>query len=300
MARTKKMVCHDCNNIFNRKPSNGDRQVCWKCKSTRVTLVTSNSAPPEPTIPQAPDPSGLTMPVFSGTSGGGAITPEMLLLQKSKLKHVTEEPVVLPGAKNSPIPYGVRVLAHAVKNAFIPKADLEVIWRERGSRTDRYAYLELTQRSVSGPLASIAKGLMNPEHGNFNDEYGNRGFELPTRKGPRNVSVLQGITYYEYGWKTTIDTVSSRWSYYDNGARKAHGVQGNRDINDFVRNVRGGRVFCERLIIAETGEVFYSPDHYTTFFRYHPGTRAWYQYTSAGGSSGPTWDESFYDEPYGV
>ncbi|MCA9525363.1 MAG: hypothetical protein KC549_03585 [Myxococcales bacterium] len=298
MPKVKKMVCHDCNNIFNRKPKNGPNQVCWKCQSTRVTLVTDKAPPVEvSTIPQAPDPSGLRMPKPSPSTGGGGITPELLRQQRDRLKAVVHEPVVLPGAANTPIARGVRALAHAVKNPIVENVEYEFIWRPRGGRNDLYAYLQKNRVDLSGPLGNIARGLMNPGHANFNDIYRNNSFDLPIRKGPRNANVLQGITYFEYGWKTRLG--NENWSGYNNGRRSPYSRQDNDDCNAFLRNVRQGQIFSERLVIAETGEIFYTPDHYTTFFRYHPGTRAWYQYQSAGGSAGPAWDESFYDEPYG-
>jgi len=301
MARQKKMVCHDCGTVFNRKPQNGDKQVCWNCKSMRVTLVTDTAPPPTtPTIPQAPDPSGLKLPQARPGLGGG-ITAEMLQMQRGLLKKVVRPPVVLPGPKDSAIARGVRMLAYQVRNPVVrgPGIELECIWRERGSAIDRYAYLTLPSVDLSYELGAIARGMINPEHSNFNSGYGNLSAALPTRKGPRNALIFQGISYYEYGWKRTI-APTAKWHGYYNGVKTAYSNQENGDVNAFLRNLRQGKVFCERLVIAETGEVFYTPDHYGSFFRYHPGTMEWYSYRSAGGGAGPQWDESFYEAPMGV
>lgn len=310
MTRTKKMVCHDCGTIFNRKPQNGDKQVCWNCSSMKVTLVTEQGPPPSvgpgpqgpgmssaPVIPKAPDPSGLKLPFGGAAKPGGAITPEMLLKQRGLLKKVVRPPVVLPGVANSQIARGVRLLAHAVRNPTLNciGMELELVWREKGSKVDLYAYHTLPTVDLSNALSCIAQGLINPEHGNFNDHYGNASRHLPTRKGPRNATVLQGISYYEYGWKR-IMPAGTKWHGYNNNVKVNYGPQDNSAINSFLKNLRQSKVFCERLVIAETGEVFYTPDHYGTFFRYHPGTKQWYRYRAAG-AGGPTWDESFYDEP---
>ncbi len=296
MSRQKKMVCHDCGTIFNRKPQNRDKQVCWNCRSLRVTLVTDNAPPPG--IPKAPDPGGLKLPRSSG--GGGSITPQMLQQQRDRLKAVVRPPVQLPGSANSPIPRGVRILASQVRNPVLNAAgiELEFPWRARGARQDAYAYLVFPQLDLGHPLRAISSGSMNPDHSNFNERYRNLSADLPTRKGPRSAGVLQGIGYFEYGWKRPIQA-NAQWHCYRDGRRVAYTQLENRDINAFARNLRQGKLFSERMVIAETGEVFYTPDHYGTFFRYHPGTMQWYPYRSAGGAGGPIWDESFYEPPGG-
>ncbi len=298
-GKTRKMVCHNCSTIFNRKPQNKDKQKCWKCGSERCTLVTSTEVPPpEPVIPIAPDPSGLKMPVAS-SGGGGAITPQMLLDQKSKLKSVPVTPVQLPGLKNSPIPQGVRLLAFQVRNSTVQTVEYEVVWRQRGSSDNRYAYCTKINRDLKFILTYIAEGRINPDHANFNDDYMNNGAELPIRKGPRDASVFTGIDYYEYGWKTPLGP-GSKWFGYSNGLKSFYSNSDNAAVDSYIRNVKGGQIFSERLIFSETGEIFYTSDHYCSFFRYHPGTDAWYSYRSSGGSAGPDWDESFYEPATGV
>ncbi|HEY4358075.1 MAG TPA: hypothetical protein VGN16_20170 [Acidobacteriaceae bacterium] len=306
MPRQKKMICHDCGTIFNRKPQNGDKQICWNCKSLRVTLVTDGApptppTPTTPTIPLAPDSSGLKMPAFKPNVGGGGITPEMLLKQRGQLKKVVRPPVVLPGPVNSPIPKGVRVLAYEVKNPVIRAngIELELIWRPRGVNSDWYAYLVLPSVDLSPQLRAIASGATNPEHSNFNSRYNNLSYDLPTRKGPRAPAIFQGIRYFEYGWKRLV-APNAQWYAYRNGVRSPYSKRDNQDANAFLRNLRQSKLFTERLVIAETGEIFYTPDHYGSFYRYHPGTMDWYKYRSAGGATGPTWDESFYEEPTGA
>ena len=299
MPRPKKLICHDCGTIFNRKPANGDKQVCWNCRSMSVTLVTDTVTPP-PAVPQAPDPSGLKMPVITPRTSGGAITPELLLRQRALLKKVVRPPVVLPGATRSVIAKGVRVLAHQVRNPIIRsnEVEAELVWKERGSTFDSYAYLPLAPVDLARQLNDIASGKISADHTNANTEYRNYSRHLPTRKGPREADIFRGIKYFEYGWKRVISS-NSAWYSYNNNVRSAYSRQSNQNVNAFVRNLRQGRIFSERLIIAETGEIFYTPDHYGTFFRYHPGTMDWYRYRSAG-STGPTWDESFYEEPTGA
>lgn len=307
MARTKKMICHDCGTIFNRKPQNGVNQICWNCQSTSVALVTDKGAPPPnkpggapqpPGIPQAPSAAGLKMPAFTGKPGGGAITPEMLLKAKGQLKKVVRPPIVLPGGAVTPIPKGVRMLAHLIKNPIVsaPGMELGAIWKPRGSRDEFHAYTPVTTIDVSAPLRNIAMGIPDPDHAHANSSYMNRSLHLPTRKGPRGPLPMQGISYFEYGWKRPIHG-GALWYGYQNGGRYAYSPEDNQAVQSFLRNLRQGKIFSERLVIAETGEVFYTPDHYATFYRYHPGTMAWYQYRSASGAAGPIWDESFYDEP---
>lgn len=315
MARTKKMSCHDCGTIFNRKPQNGNNQICWNCSSLRVTLVTDKAPPPTgakpslPTpslqqgsgvIPKAPSAAGLKMPVFDPKKVGGAITAELLQQAKNKLKKVVYPPVQLPGVKNSPIPRGVRLLAHAVKNDVVtaPGIEMELIWRERGSTVDRHAFMTVPSVDVSWALGNIARGVMDDGHYNYNSHYQNRSADLPTRQGPREVNVLRGIDYFEYGWKRFV-TPHNNWYDWRNFRKVPYSRADCDAINGYLRNVKQGKIFSERLVIAVTGEVFYTPDHYYSFFRYHPGTRTWYRYRSAGGAAGPQWDESFYDERYG-
>jgi hypothetical protein len=141
---------------------------------------------------------------------------------------------------------------------------------------------------------------MNPEHSNFNSRYNNFSAALPIRKGPREVRFFQGLRYFEYGWKSAV-APNSKWTSINNlGTRTPYSNSDNGDVNAFVRNLRQGQLFCQRIIIAETGEIFYTPDHYGSFFRYNPGTMDWYRYRSDGGTGGPTWDESFYEGPTGA
>lgn len=300
MPRQKKMICHDCGTVFNRKPQNGDKQICWNCTSMKVTLVTDVTAPP-PSIPDAPDAKGLKMPKAAPHAGSGGITADMLQKQRGLLKKVERPKITLPGLPNSPIPRGVRTLAHLVKNPILRATgiELELIWRTRGSNADRYAYLPQSQVDLTAALRNIASGYMNPQHGNFNSTYRNLSTDLPIRKGPRAAPIFEGISYFEYGWKTPVHP-AAKWSAYKNGVKSSYTAAENNDVNAFLRNLRQSQLFCERLIVAETGEIFYTPDHYGTFFRYHPGSMLWYSYKSEGGASGPQWDESFYEEPTGA
>lgn len=320
MARGKKMSCHDCGKIFNRKPQNGSNQVCWNCGSKRVTLVTDKSPPPEghkqgpgdgarPPIPGG-GAAKVTVPdIKIGIGKGGGlgghgvaqgITAAMLQQAKGKLKKVVFPPVELPGVKNSLIPRGVRLLAYAVKNDVVtaPGIEMELIWRERGSTVDRHAFMTVPTSDVSWALGNISRGIMDSSHANYNSTYRNRSADLPIRQGPRVVNLLKGIDYFEYGWKRFVNP-HTNWYDWRNRRKVFYSKDDCAAINSYLRNVKQGKIFSERLVIAETGEIFYTPDHYYSFFRYHPGTRAWYRYSSAGGSAGPKWDESFYDEKYG-
>lgn len=306
MARSKKMSCHDCGKVFNRKPQNGANQVCWNCGSKRVTLVTDKAPPPAGNqqgpgvISTPPIPSAAKVTVPDVKIGGHGITAAMLQQAKSKLKKVVFPPVVLPGVANSPIPRGVRLLAHGVKNDIVtaPGIEMEVIWRERGSTVDRHAFMTVPTADVSWALGNITRGIMDSTHANYNSTYRNRSADLPIRQGPREVNVLRGIDYFEYGWKRSV-TPHNNWYDWRNRRKVPYSRDDCTAINGYLRNVKQGKIFSERLVIADTGEIFYTPDHYYSFFRYHPGTRAWYRYSSAGGGAGPQWDESFYDEKYG-
>ncbi len=298
-----KLVCHDCNAIFNRRNNrNQVRTTCVECNSSRITPVTTTKPPPSHTqqgnIPAPPDPSGLPPPRPTPQLRGGAITPELLVQARKRLTKVVRPPVVLPGPSVTAIARGIRVLAHEVKNTVVGDVYVRDMWRRPGEQRAGYIYTRFVARDVGDRLREIASGVANSYHQNYNDEYRNRGAELPLDKGNRT-TFLSNITYYEYGWKTRLP-YNARWVRRNGRLLEALSQQENNAVNSVIQRNRGGETFSERLIIAETGEVFYTPDHYENFYRYHPGTRAWYWYRSAGGHGGPLWDESFYDERYGT
>lgn len=291
MPNKPKVVCHDCDTIQNKRTNrNKVRTACYNCGSKRITGLTDKKPPS--TIPEAPPLTGFTMPRLP-TSSGGAITPQMLIRARQNLRPVTRPRVALPGGRNSAIARGVRVVAHLASNPRVGDVQLEFRWAFRRNEARKYIYTPLRNHSIQRELGLIAQGLVNPNHGNFNTEYYNMGSELPLRRGnfTRN---LGSLTYFEYGWMTKLRS-TAKW--YLDGNRV--GSSDEQAINRFIQQKLGGKLNCERIIIAESGELFYTPNHYYSFKRYLPKVYEWFWYESAGGSSGPQWDESIYDEPYG-
>lgn len=322
MARVKKMVCHDCRNIFNRKPANGDRQVCWSCQSTRVTSLNDPVVPPpnapaaagmaaRPSIPKPPPmPAAAAAPARPPVAGGG-LTAEMLKAGRAALKTVVPVPKPLPGPAVSNIPLGVRMLVNDVKAPIIYTnndplktgvvnmgvIEFQFIWRDAGNKK-KFAYAMLPAIDLRAQLRNIAAGSINPIHDNFNSMFENRDRDLPQWRKVSAATPKIKVDYREYGWRRNM-LPATQWAYYDNGQRKLYDPAMNTIVNDYLSKNFGGQVFCERLVIAETGEIFYTADHYASFFRYHPGTMQWHLYRSAAWDSDPAWDESYYAERRG-
>lgn len=306
MAKPKSL-CLDCDRIFNRKP-NTEVQKCPDRGSTNTERLTRSgqrtSPPPStpPTVsetgPSIPEPPGPP-PVFSGPrggGGGGAITPEMLLRAKANLKKVR---IKLPGPDDSSIPRGIRILAYKVRSPWI----MDVRWCVRSTMREYpgYFYTQPRMIDLSGELGLIARGVANPNHGNFNTEYRNLGRELPSglfktyqRRHPFKGS---RIAYFEYGWQRTLTGTTSWYEVNRGGALVRVGQACQRALEGYWR-ARGNQINVERLILAETGEVVYTPDHYASFYRYSMSGRTWHRYESAEklNGMGAEWDESYYKE----
>jgi len=309
MARPKpKFVCNSCNTIFNKKPG-VDQQKCWNCGSTDTqpaakTGGTPSTPPPQqpavtqptgPVIPKAPPP-----PAFKPgppATGGGGITAAALQLQKTKLKKVVRANKPLPGPAASAIPRGIRVIANEVRGTLLMNVRVGALSNMK--EFPGYFFQAPRPVDVGRELGLIASGSVNPAHGNFNTEYRNRGMELPTGKkyrGPRHPLTGTRIAYFEYGWNRTLspgatwyqETASNQFTAADRRCQNA--------LNGYWQ-ARGNQVNVDRLIVAETGEVFYTSDHYLSFFRYSPKFLSWHAYISAEkfDGTGADWDESFYD-----
>ena len=148
--------------------------------------------------------------------------------------------------------------------------------------------------SVAFELSAIAKGWSNNSHDNFNTQYRNRGGEMPSRNNPFD---RVRAVYYEYGWLTTIP--KGNWKSW----MRADGRRAPRSVQDRLGGfleTDGGKMNTERLIFSATGEIFYTPDHYLTFWRYSPKFMLWSLYESPEsryGADEPEWDASFYYDP---
>jgi hypothetical protein len=299
--RNKLFVCTECRVPFRAKSA----LPCPNCGSAKTERalgkfdtspeepdaapapapVTATQTPPQPVIPNAPVPPPLTLkPAAKGA--GGAITPEML--KAVKLNKVVRQAKPLPGPQVSPIPLGVRVLANAVRNPRLPAVRLGRPFPKNGPM---YYLPTHTTRSLENELRAIASGKVNPAHGHFNTQYYNHSRELPTRNNPFDRIRAK---YYEYGWLTTVAPNQQKDWRTVSGAPAPVNVRNT--LGNFVAQ-DGGKVNLERLIFAETGEIFYTPDHYLTFFRYSPILMEWTEYVAPEaryGTSEPDWDASIY------
>jgi hypothetical protein len=300
--RNKLFVCTDCRVPFRAKSA----LPCPNCGSAKTerALGKFDTSPDEPdtepppaqsgtpasppVVPKAPPlpPMTLQPPAKPVKPGGGAITPEML--QGVKLKKVVKQAKPLPGPAVSPIPLGVRVLANSVRNPRLGRVRLGRPFPKHGPM---YYLPDALNKSLENELRAIASGSVNPAHGHFNTQYYNNSRELPTRNNPFERIKAK---YYEYGWLTPVPpNMRKDW-------RTAAGTPAPQHVRDTLGNFvaqDGGRVNLERLLFAETGEIFYTPDHYLTFFRYSPLLMEWTEYLAPEkryGTSEPDWDASIY------
>jgi hypothetical protein len=286
--RNKLYVCTDCRVPFRAKAVT----PCPNCGGTHVERALGKLDPspeeeaPAPAIPQAPP--APTFAAAKPPAPGGAITPAALLAARAKLQKVVRQAKPLPGGAVSSIPLGVRVLANAVQNPMLPPVRLGRPFPKQGPM---YYLATRTGRSLEFELRQIASGIENPAHGHFNTQYYNHSRELPTRNNPFD---RVRAVYFEYGWVTQVP--QARWyDWYTAGGAPAPNNVCNT-LGNYIRQ-DGGVVNLERLIIADTGEVFYTPDHYLTFFRYTPLLKSWTQYLapeSRYGTQEPDWDASVY------
>jgi hypothetical protein len=163
-----------------------------------------------------------------------------------------------------------------------------------------YFYTEPSMVDLSGPLRAIARGAVNPDHDNFNTDYRNFGKELPSglHKTYNRRHPFKGsrVYYLEYGWKRTIAGGTIWYQPNMGGVFVRVGRDAQRALDGYWR-VRGYQINVDRLIIAETGEIVYTPDHYASFFRYSMSSRSWHWYQSAEklNGLGAEWDDSFYE-----
>lgn len=297
--RKKRYICLACRIPFMGKANT----LCPNCnsKDTERLLGKLDTSIEEPdtevdatpvskpeTGPKIPTPPPMP-PTFTSkpsVPGGGGITAEML--RGVKLKKVVRQGKPLPGPKNSPIPFGVRVVANAVLNPDVNSVRLGRPWPSTGPMYYLPRYLT---KSLAGPLRAIASGSVNVDHDNFNTRYRNRGGEMPSRPTPWSRS---GVAYYEYGWLTEIPK-TNWYKWYNVAGKLAFESVCNR-LGGFLSE-DGGKVNLERIIIAATGEIFYTPDHYLTFYRYSPKIFEWTRYVSPElryDDDTSDWDASIY------
>jgi hypothetical protein len=309
MGRPKpKFVCNDCNTVFNRKP-NVQQQTCWNCGSTNTQPAAkkdteSQGAEPKvvaatPTIPTPPVPPKFNAPKV--VAKGVGITPDVLAAQRKKLKSYKRPPVTIPGPKASDIPRGIRAIAATVKATTIMNVRLGVLSKMK--EFPGFFYQAPAIEDVSRELGYIAEGKVNRAHANFNTEYRNLGMELPTGlkfRGPRHPLEGEETYYIEYGWQQMINP-GANWYEQGTGGFTQVSKACQKALEGYWK-ARGSTVNVHRLIVAETGEVFYTADHYLSFFRYSHRFLAWYAYTSDEKyrGRGAEWDESFYNDPEGV
>ena len=250
-----------------------------------------HTAPVIPTPPKAPP-----LPVFKGpTGGGGGITAEALLKAKAGLKQVGDKPFtppkkpqkVLPGAKASAVPLGVRVIVNAVGNPFVPGVKIARPCPGFGAQL---FYQPAVNYNLGFVMQKIAEGAINTKHGNYNTRYRNRGGELPEASNPMD---RYGIDYFEYGWLDTI--AKPQWANWGTGAGMRAPKAVCERLSGFLET-DNGQIDVSRLIVADSGEIFYTPDHYNTFFRYSQVTGMWTQYLSPFARYGDdAWDELVYE-----
>jgi hypothetical protein len=208
-----------------------------------------------------------------------------------KLRKVVREGPRVPGPKESSVPIGVRVLAVSIRNTRVPRARFGRPWPPKGG--PMYYLPPRLSHDLGFVLGKIAEGAVNLKHGNYNTFYGNRGGELPSMNNPFD---RVRARYFEYGWMTTIS--KTQWYSWQaaNGTAAPQAV--SKRLGDFLTTDQG-QMNTERLIFAATGEVFYTPDHYLTFWRYSYKLMDWFSYLSPEaryGTSEPDWDASIYYE----
>lgn len=288
-ARPKQRVCLDCNTLFKGRP----KTPCPSCGTTHNELVlgTQISGPEEPDdgvddIPVAPTAPPMPNRVAPVTAGGG-ITPAMLLQGRAALKKTPPKArKPLPGEPNSAIPRGVRVIANEIEGSCVEHV---VFRRPCPGAQGLFSLPPIPLYNLRNLLNNIASGRENPGHGNFNSIYQNRGGELPWRSNPLQ---QQGIRYYEYGWAELVP--QNLWkSWLGPDGRAAPKPQVDR-LSGFLAT-DGGRLNTPRLIFSESGEVFFTPDHYLVFFRYSPLLKLWTKYLSPSFRYGSDeWDASVY------
>ncbi len=288
--RNKPYVCKSCRLVFKGKAAT----PCPNCKSKNTErLIGGYDQSPDEPDDQAhiPDPPKAAPPVFASagrSGGGGAITAD--LLRSVKLRKVVREGPVVPGPKDSPVPFGVRVLAASIRNPRVAQARFGRPWPQNGPM---YYLPAKPIHDLQLVLGNIAKGMTNVAHGNYNTRYQNRAGDLPSMNNPFDRVRAQ---YFEYGWTTPIP--QNLWKAWQTvaGAPAPDGVK-NR-LGGFLETDQG-KMNTERLIFAATGEVFYTPDHYVTFWRYSYKLMDWFKYLSPEaryGASEPDWDASIYYE----
>ena len=299
-------VCKACQNTWKSRPNKSGKKQCPKCQSgdterlipssvlqvevadvtiTKTPVVVKSVIPDPPTTP-------LTLPASKAVAGKStAITPDVLLAAKAKLKPLPPKvvaPVALPGIASgkSAITDGIRIIASKVQNGNVGTVRLKrqgPSWDKSG----RYYCLNYPNRNIAFAFKAIAEGKVNADHHNFNTRYWNAGSHLPSRStpfsGPRG-----SVAYFEYGWKT--NPPHRNWCLED-------GKPAPKDIVNALDKFldADGNFDIERVMIDQTGEVFYTPDHYYTFFRYHFGMSMWSPYFCHENFQGtPDWDVSVY------
>lgn len=293
-------VCLECNALFKALA----RDPCPKCGSQtteRVTGSKESEAGPPPsisvptTVPTSTIPVAPPLPAIGPkpvpVKAGGAITASALLAAKNNLKKVPARPVPGKARLASQVPWGVRVLLNNLAATHFTTVEAR-LGREFPKNGPMY-YLPVFIIDLKPILLYVAEGNhLNANHGHFNMSYGNDGGwgPLPFRPNPL---AAQSVRYFEYGWAQSVNR--TLWASWRTQTGQLAGAAINNRLSGFLA-ADGGKLNVTRLVVAETGEVFFTPDHYRTFLRYSFGLKRWTPYMSMDFRTGEDadWDASAY------
>ncbi len=296
MPRPVGWACKTCQHTWKARASKSGKKQCPACKSDdtervippSVAQVDDEAETPIPTAPTGVPQSPVSTKMVAMSP---AITAESLLAAKSKLKPPPVKivpPTKLPGfaAGKSLINDAIRIIATKVQHGYVG----DVVLKRKGpswDKSNRFYCLKYPARNVAFAFQCIASGQVNAAHGRFNSRYHNSGVELPTRSTPLN-GPRGSVAYFEYGWRTVPPHRNWR---LENGDLAPINI--TKALNQFLD--QDGNLDVERVIIDQTGEVFYTPDHYQKFYRYHFGLGTWFNYFCTENFVGtPDWDRSAY------
>lgn len=140
--------------------------------------------------------------------------------------------------------------------------------------TDRavYCYTAVKpNKNIRPYLEQMYKDQVTGVHGNYGTTFHNRGAPLPASLGRDGASA-----YREYGFGTVSIGDGERW-FRLNGAEEIQDHAATQSIGAILRNATpGGFDLGDRIIVdLRSLRVYYTPDHYTTFYQHEAGTKNW-------------------------
>lgn len=243
-------------------------------------VVTPPAPKPKPMPRAAPPPAAppAAVAAVEEEDDDGFVTAADL--RRARFQDLPGPPLGEEGPDGIPANVRVAVQRPYRAQAFhVRRIRQSFVLSDAGVRTTYYT-AERPGKSVKEFLTDIVSNVTTRGiHGNYGTVFRNDGNPLPRALLP--AALLPGqrplSAYVEYGFRNN-NVEGGEWERYTvAGYQKAPGRVSER-INDLIarRRGEGGVDLGDRIVVCQTDDtVYFTPDHYRTFFRYDAANRSW-------------------------